>query len=180
MSLDGHGKEWRKIPPLPAPFSKKKKSFVKAAWNKDGLHFFARIPDTTIEPTLNGQTFRDYIQIWIEKNAARGYYLHENAGEYFCAPAIEGDKREGKGHSRHVYIDGADEPSSAYSCFSRNLGNSYTVEMTLPAAEMEPAVMAPGTRIGMNFAISDGRKAIQQFWTDKYENSAWATPRRKL
>ena len=61
-------------------------------------------------------------------------------------------------------------------CAWQPSAGGYTLEFFIPAAVLRPARMQVGTKLGMNFALNNDGKAVEQFYSDKDVDRGYRTP----
>ena len=55
--------------------------------------------------------------------------------------------------------------------------DGYVIQFFIPAAMLKPAALQAGTKIGLNFAVDDDGKPIEQFFSDKNTDDGFKTPK---
>jgi hypothetical protein len=181
VQLDADPREWKKVRPLEAPFSKAKKSFVRMGWNQNGLFGFVEFPSTANPTPGAKKNTAPWFQLFVEKDARRAFALHENAAEYqFRFDPSKPNHDCVVTSAKSIFTPS--EPSQ-FACRWSQMKDGdntvrYSLEFSVGASELAPFTLAAKSVMGMNFSVNAPDEPLQQFWSSKREHHGYATPRR--
>jgi hypothetical protein len=160
---------------MPLPYMKKDSSSVRLCWSPEGLWVAADIADRSVETAPEQPWEHDCVELYVDKALSRPVRADRHTEQYAFFP------RPGK----DLW------PAGVFIPYGSNVGKEgqvesawypveggYRLEVLIPAAMLAPASMTAGTRLGMNFAVSDDGRAVEQFHCDKVLHHGWNAPVR--
>lgn len=173
VTIDGDLSEWKAIGVMPLPYMQKPASSMRFCWSAEGLYGAVAVKDEDIEVNASKPWEGDCLEVWVEKDFARAADRTKNSAQYVFAP-----EPAGKTGAAHLVIPYGGEMDKAEDvrCAWMKSADGYTLEFLIPAKLMAPAKMAPGTKIGLNFALDDGGQRIEQFYGDENASGAYRRP----
>ncbi len=172
VTVDGDLPEWRDISPMPLPFLGKETGALRFCWREEGLYGAVAAKDDSVEANPKEPWRADTVEVFIEKDFARSLSRTTSAAQYAFSPAPEAGP--GPGHALSAY-GATPEQAARLECAWRPVAGGYALEFFIPAGALEPARMEAGYVMGMHFALSDGGRAVEQFYCDK-DPDGWKTP----
>jgi hypothetical protein len=173
-AVDGDLSEWSSVGVLPMPSMESPTSPVRLGWSKAGLYGAVRMADDEVTAPAGLPYTGDCIEVFIEKDFARAEDRSQNTAQYVFAASGEGEAGPCV-----TAIYGADQGNEAAlkSAWKKAAGG-YVIEFLIPASILNPAKMAAGTKIGLNFSLNDNGEPVGQFFVDKNDNRAFRDPSR--
>lgn len=171
VALDGDLADWADVAPMPLPFQKAQTSSFRLVWREDGLYGAVEAADDALAVNPAEPWATDTVEIFVEKDAARSLGRTANTAQYALSPAP--DTGPGPAHVLTAYGDQGRQ--SGIQCTWRPVRGGYVLEFFIPAATLEPAKMAAGSVLGLNFARSDHGVPVEQFYCDKNPDG-WQKP----
>jgi len=171
VTVDGDLSEWAGVKSMPLPFQKAQTSSFRLAWREDGLYGAVEASDASLRADPAEPWAADTVEIFVEKDAARSLGRTGNTAQYALSPAP--DTGPGPAHVLTAYGDQGRQ--SGIQCAWRPVRGGYVLEFFIPAATLEPAKMAAGSVLGLNFARSDDGVPVEQFYCDKNPDG-WQKP----
>jgi predicted phosphodiesterase len=172
VTVDGDLGEWADVRPMPLPFDKRPTSSFRFVWQGDGLYGAVAIQDSHISVNSEAPWTGDAVELFIEKDFARSVEQGANTAQYVLSPAPEA----GPGAARVlVAYDPGGADKAPVACAWRPAPGGYVLEFLIPAARLEPARMEAGCVLGLNFALSNGGRPVEQFYSDK-DPLGWRSP----
>lgn len=173
IKVDGDPGDWEGIASMPLPFTRADRSSFKLCWHENGLYGLVVAKDAAIGVDPEAPWEGDSVEIFVEKDAARSLSMTEACAQYIFSP--NPDARTGKGHVLIAY--GSDRDKQAdIQCMWKPIASGYALEFNIPATALTPAQMKAGTELGMNMALNDGGKPVEQFYSDKNVALGWQKP----
>ena len=175
ITVDADSSDWEGIAPMPQPFMEKTTGPVKLCWREEGLYGFVTATDDDISPDEERPWQGDSFELFVEKDFRREPFKHYNSFQFLFSPAPDLEGTECYIMSLHP----SDEPELEESLQAawKKTDNGYVLEFMIPADAMDPAKMAPGTRILLHFVISNDGESVEQFFCDKSLDNQWARPK---
>ena len=174
ITLDGDLSDWAGVAPMPAPFMKRDSSMLRFLWSTDGLYGAAQITDTDVKTNAAQPWTGDCLELWIEKDNAKGSKAALTYAQYIFAPPASG--LAGDTPLVQIPRSGIRDVPEEIRCNWQKTAMGYNLEFFIPAKLLAPAVMRAGTRIGLNACIDDDGKAIEQLMADKGVNNGFRNP----
>jgi hypothetical protein len=195
MKIDGSPADWAMVGFMPEPFMKPKAaaskpapsskpvaaavaaaiapaSSVKMCWNENGLYGLALVKDKSIKTDSVDPWKGDAVELFIEKDGAHSGEFSDRSVQYVFSPTPE----MGEGRCDIKVPQGDKANAGKILCTWKKTTDGYAMEFMIPAAVLAPAKMVAGTKIGLNYAISDDGKAVEQFFSDKNADDGYKTP----
>ncbi len=175
IKVDGKLGDWAKIKATPMPFMKAATGPVKLAWNAKGLYGAITVTDKELAVDPESPWKGDCVELWLEKDAARDFGMSENASQIIFVA----DPESKTGDCLVVVPQGSDDELDGEAGIVakwKKTAAGYVIEFLVPAKTLAPAKMAAGTKVGLNFALSDAGKPTAQFYCDKNTDEAFKTP----
>lgn len=173
ITVDGDAADWKGIPPMSLPYMKKDAGSISLCWSDAGLFGLARVQDANVKVNPQTPWGGDCVELWLEKDCARSWDNSLASAQYVICPLP--DKGAGPGHVMIPYGAAEDKPDKV-QCAWKPAADGYVMEFLIPAELLKPAKLEAGTKIGMNFCLSDDGKPVEQFFTDKNKDESYWTP----
>jgi len=176
ISVDGDPKEWTDVAPLPAPYEGLDAGSVRLAWTEEGLFGLVTARDSEVVANPSRPWEADSLELFVEKDAAQQAHRTDNTSQYVFIPNAASEKRKGRGFVPYGRDEEIYRPSELCSAW-RKTEEGYTLEFRVPARLLYPARMLHGTLLGLNYALNDGGKAVEQFYSDKNSGEGYRVPK---
>ncbi|MBI5724679.1 MAG: hypothetical protein HZA50_12020, partial [Planctomycetes bacterium] len=175
VKLDGDLAEWQKIPSMPLPFMNKTESSVRLAWREDGVYGAVQAKDDNVRADERNPWIGDCLELWIDKDCSRVADRDKpnKAAQYVFAPSSNGTG--GNGVTAIGWGSEIDTKDNL-QCAWKKTSDGYSLEFFIPARVLEPAKMQVGAMMGLNFALDNNGKAMEQFFRDKDVENAYRRP----
>jgi hypothetical protein len=170
MTLDAERKDWAGVEPLPRPLKNGKPGSMRMAWSEAGLHFFYETADGQIAVTENQPWLGDSLELFLDPGLDRSFKRETPDMQLGFMPA----GKPGPGKLKIIY--GSRRVINAREnlrCVWTKTENGYAMEGIVPAEALESMKMKPGQKLGMNYAINNRGRPVEQFACDKNENDGW-------
>lgn len=174
VAVDADMGDWSQIASFPMPFMKNKKSSIYLGWNEKGLYgAVAAVDDkVVIQPDLPWTG--DCFELWLDKSFSRAADRDEHCVQLLFTPDPKG--KEGKGLVQQVGENGLLPGPKGLECAWKKTDYGYNLEFFIPAAQLQPAKLRPGTKLGLNFALDNDGEPIYQFFHDKDTDEGYRNP----
>jgi hypothetical protein len=170
FTIDGDGGDWSAIPALPAPYSHKDTGSLKLAWREDGLYGYVEVADASIEVDEATPWSADTLELWLDPTGKRGPDMDDSH-----QVAIAPNPLAGAGECVLVVSQGQIDANAVKRTWKARPGG-YAIEFFIPAAELKPAKLEAGSKLGFSYSIDDDGKAIEQFVHDKDTDEGYHNP----
>jgi beta-lactamase regulating signal transducer with metallopeptidase domain len=172
--LDGDLRDWAGIAPVPLPFMGGKAGSVRLCWREEGLYVAVAATDAQVRADADLPWTADCLELFIDRTFERASWQGSHAVQYALSP-MPGPAGE-PGVVSAVVAWGSARGSAEIAGAWRPTQDGYEMEALIPAAALDPAPMRRGTVMGLNFALDNEGRAVEQFYCDKDTDSAYARP----
>jgi hypothetical protein len=173
IAVDGAGEDWQGVQAVPLPFMEGRPGSLKLCWAPDGIYGLLSAADASVVANSSEPWRADTLELFIDTDWSRAARRTPTSAQYMLSPAP--DAGPGRAHVTVAY--GANSgKADEIECEWRPATGGYVMEFLIPAAFLQPAQMAPGSVLGLNFALSDDGSAVEQFYSDKDTYDGWQSP----
>jgi Carbohydrate family 9 binding domain-like len=187
ITVDGDLSEWDAIGTLTMDKTREPASTFRFCWNAKGLYGSAVIRDQNIVVNTTHLHKGDCMEVWVEKDFGRSGDRSEHSTQYLITVDPKGKPGKAWTISQTGGVAGGNEsrlPKAVRDKLWKDAGlesawkkidGGYTLEFLIPAAELRPAKMEDGTKIGFNCALDDDGKSAEWFY-NSHITGCWHRP----
>jgi hypothetical protein len=141
-------------------------SSVRLAWNGQGLMGCVTARDTLVIPYENDPYWADCVELFIEIDNVKAKKREEtrNAMQIIFSPTE--DLVSGPCNINFPRDWPVEKAKFVYGAWKKT-GDGYVIEFILDPYFFRPDRLREGKLIGLNFALVNGREAVETFYSDK-------------
>jgi hypothetical protein len=157
ITIDGDLADWAAVKPLPAPFDGREAGCLRLCWSPQGLYGAVTATGSRIVSNAQSPWKGDCLELFLDKAFTRAPKKSDTSVQYVFAPGADGQPA----------IIWPAEVKDQLQAAAVPTKDGYTLEFFIPAKVMAPAKLQAGTKIGLNYALSDDGKTVETFFCSK-------------
>jgi hypothetical protein len=173
LVVDGDPSDWQAVAPVPRPYHDGTPGSVKLCWREEGLYGLAVVADDSVTGNAEAPYAADGLELFLDRDFSRRLVKTGTATQICMGPAPE--RGPGPGHVVVTYGGGRAE-AEAVECAWAPTPDGFVLEFLVPPGVLAPAALAPGTKLGLDFAVNDDGENLERFYRDMRIADGWRTP----
>lgn len=144
--------------------------FWHAEVGDEGLYGCVQVKNSKIVVDANTPWTKDCLEVWLETDLSRDTQMGDQAFEIVFAP----NPSAGAGKCIVTNPQGSFS-TAALKAMWKPCDGGYQIEFFLPVNALK-VQLAEGLRLGFNYSVDEGGKAIEEFFSDKDIDDGYKTP----